>query len=316
VQKGFHTWARACQSSQRSKVSRHTVIPLGYFTTLAASFLQVHIDLVEPLPTSADTHTASLQSTPGGGILDIISDTVARPLLTCWISCFGCLQTITTDQGHQFESQILQSLAWLCYIQLSRTTSHHPSADGLAEHFHWTLKTAIMCHADQQWIDVHPFVLFGIRTAFKEDLQAPVPELMYGEPLRIPGELPTQWIQRTSSQVRQHMTPSDQLRQHATLPRQHLCTVASRSACMSSSIIIKRRALEPPYSCLYRALSWIEKTLQVLVRGRHVTASTDMVKLAYILNGTGRRNNTLNPPVYATPALAPPAMLPQPTTRF
>jgi hypothetical protein len=32
---------------------------------------------------------------------------------------------------------------------------------------------------------------FGFRTAFKEDLQASVAELVYGEPLRIPGELPT-----------------------------------------------------------------------------------------------------------------------------
>jgi hypothetical protein len=34
-------------------------------------------------------------------------------------------------------------------------------------------------------------VLLGIRTSFKEDLQASVAELVYGEPLRIPGELLT-----------------------------------------------------------------------------------------------------------------------------
>jgi cleavage and polyadenylation specificity factor subunit 1 len=44
------TWARACQCS---KVSRHTVIPLGDFTPPAARFLHVHTDLVGPLPTSA-----------------------------------------------------------------------------------------------------------------------------------------------------------------------------------------------------------------------------------------------------------------------
>jgi hypothetical protein len=46
-----------------------------------------------------------------------------------------------------------------------------------------------MCHADQQWTEALPLVLLGIRTAFKEDLQALVAELVYGEPLRIPGEL-------------------------------------------------------------------------------------------------------------------------------
>jgi hypothetical protein len=57
--------------------------------------------------------------------------------------------------------------------------------------FHRTLKAAIMCHADQQWTEALPLVLLGVRTSFKEDLQASVAELVYGEPLRIPGEFLT-----------------------------------------------------------------------------------------------------------------------------
>jgi hypothetical protein len=61
----------------------------------------------------------------------------SHALLTGWISRFGHPQTITTDQGRQFESQ------------LSRTTAYHPAANGLVERFHRTLKAAIMCHADR-----------------------------------------------------------------------------------------------------------------------------------------------------------------------
>jgi hypothetical protein len=53
VQKVCRTWARACQSCQRSKVSSHTVTTLGDFTPPAARSLHVHIDLVGPLPASA-----------------------------------------------------------------------------------------------------------------------------------------------------------------------------------------------------------------------------------------------------------------------
>jgi cleavage and polyadenylation specificity factor subunit 1 len=96
---------------------------------------------------------------------------VAHALLTGWISRFGCTQTITTDQGRQFESQLFHPLARLCGIQLSRTTAYHPAANGLVERFHRTLKAVIMCHADQQWAEALPLVLLGIRTSFKADMQ-------------------------------------------------------------------------------------------------------------------------------------------------
>jgi cleavage and polyadenylation specificity factor subunit 1 len=37
------TWARACQACQRSKVSRHTVTPVGDITLPAARFLYIHM---------------------------------------------------------------------------------------------------------------------------------------------------------------------------------------------------------------------------------------------------------------------------------
>jgi cleavage and polyadenylation specificity factor subunit 1 len=99
----------------------------------------------------------------------------------------------------------------LCGIQLSRTTAHHPAANGLVERFHRTLKAAIMCHADQQSTEALPLVLLGICTSFKEDLQASVAELVYGEPLRIPGELLTPTANPVDpahliTELREHMT--------------------------------------------------------------------------------------------------------------
>jgi cleavage and polyadenylation specificity factor subunit 1 len=124
-------------------------------------------------------------------IQDITADTVAHALLSGWIARFGCPQTITTDQRRQFESHLFRSLDKLCGIQLSRTTAHHPAANGLVERFHRTLKAVIMCRADEQWTAALPLVFLGVRTAFKEGLQASVAELVYGEPLRIPDELRT-----------------------------------------------------------------------------------------------------------------------------
>jgi hypothetical protein len=114
VRKDCHTWACACQSCQHSKVSHHTVTPLGNFTMPAARFLHIHIDLVGPLPTSAGyTYclTAIDRFTRWPEVItipDITADTVAHTLLTGWIYHLGCPQTITTDQdgslNHNFSN--------------------------------------------------------------------------------------------------------------------------------------------------------------------------------------------------------------------
>jgi cleavage and polyadenylation specificity factor subunit 1 len=98
----------------------------------------------------------------------------------------------------------------MCGIQLSRATVHHSAANGLVERFHRTLKAGIMYHADQQWTEALPQVLLGIHTSFKEDLQASVAELVYGKPLRIPGELLTPSANPVDpvlliTELRQHM---------------------------------------------------------------------------------------------------------------
>jgi hypothetical protein len=181
--------------------------------------------------------------------MGITTDTVARALLTGWISRFGCPQTITTYQGHQFESELFHSLAWVCKSQLSRTTAHHPAANGLVERFHRKLKATIMCPADQQWTEAIPLVLLGIRTSFKADMQASVAELVYGEPLRIPGELLTQRNQRISSHSCAVIWPaSDQFRHRTTPPQPHTCTRTSITARMSFSVRTQHAGLWSPFT--------------------------------------------------------------------
>jgi cleavage and polyadenylation specificity factor subunit 1 len=208
----------------------------------------------------------------------------------------------------------------MCGIQLTRTTAHHPAANGLVERFHRTLKASIMCHADQQWTEALSLALLGIRTAFKEDLQASVAELVYGEPLRIPGELLTPTAEPVDpahliTELRQHMA---RLRPVPAARHASPSTFVHSDLERCSHVFLRqnttRRAFEPPYSRPYHVLSRREKTLQLLMRGRPVTASTDKVKSAYILIGTDCGSN-FNLPAATTPAAAPPATPPLPSPR-
>jgi cleavage and polyadenylation specificity factor subunit 1 len=69
-----------------------------------------------------------------------------------------------------------------------QTSAYHPAANGMVECLHRQLKAAIRCHGGNQWTDVLPVVLMGLRSTFKEDIQATPAEVIYGQTLRLPGE--------------------------------------------------------------------------------------------------------------------------------
>ncbi|CAK9813882.1 Gag-Pol polyprotein [Anthophora plagiata] len=99
-------------------------------------------------------------------------DTVRNEFYNNWIARYGAPETITTDRG----------------CKRIRTTAYHPAANGMIERWHRSLKNAIKCHEDKNWLEVLPTVLLGLRTSFKEDLGATAAEMLYGETLRLPGE--------------------------------------------------------------------------------------------------------------------------------
>ncbi|GFU32266.1 integrase catalytic domain-containing protein [Nephila pilipes] len=45
-----------------------------------------------------------------------------------------------------------------------------------------------MAHSSAQWTTVFPTILLGFRATWKEDLQATTVEMIYGAPIRLPGE--------------------------------------------------------------------------------------------------------------------------------
>ncbi|KAI5720352.1 hypothetical protein M8J77_005348 [Diaphorina citri] len=121
-------------------------------------------------------------------LADQEAPTVAKVFYTHRIARFSVSQRITTDKGRQFESSLFKELSTLTGSHHLRTTAYHPAANGMVERLHRQLKAAINSHHTARWTDILPTVLLGNRAAWRDDFKASCAELVYGEPLRLPGE--------------------------------------------------------------------------------------------------------------------------------
>lgn len=71
-----------------------------------------------------------------------------------WIFCrFSIPEQIHSDQGKQFESDIIAEICKLLKINKTRTTPYHPQSDGLVERYNRTLVSMLATCAEE-----HPFM--------------------------------------------------------------------------------------------------------------------------------------------------------------
>lgn len=298
IKKDCREWARSCEACQRSKVTRHVSAPLGNFDQPSGRFMHIHIDIIGPLPVCGDYRyclTAIDRVTRWPEVWPmrtITAEEVAETLTREWISRFGVPSVITTDQGTQFESDLFRRLMLNFATKRIRTTSYHPCANGMIERVHRQLKAALMCHNDS-WARALPFVLLGMRSAFKEDLKATAAEMLYGEPLRLPGELlvaspDAKIVEDQADFVVQLRHKMSQIRPIPASRHSEPASFIFRDLSTASHVFLRddsvRRALQPPYTGPYEVVERASdgKTLTIVIKGKKVTVSVDRVKPAFV----------------------------------
>lgn len=327
IRKDCRQWARSCVACQRSKISRHNSAPLGTFQQPSGRFTHVHVDIIGPMPvcdgfryclTAIDRVSRWPEVWP---MQSITAEEVADTFTKQWISRFGVPSVITTDQGAQFESDLFRRLLQHFATKRIRTTSYHPSANGMIERVHRQLKAALMCHDNPSWVTSLPFVLLGMRTAFKEDLNSTAAEMLYGENLRLPGEMlgpvdsenqtenPTDFVARLRKKM-SNLRPIPASRHSKQSP------FIFKDLSSASHVFLRddtvRRPLQPPYTGPFPVLerSADGKTLAIDMKGKKSTVSVDRVKPAFVEceNSPSSQNDNqteLSPAVLLTPASAP-----------
>ncbi len=121
-------------------------------------------------------------------IPDIKAETVAKAFVEKIICRFGVPREILTDCGTQFLSKLFTEICTILGIKKLKTTPYHPSANGIIERFHKTIKTMISHYVDDHhdsWDEVLPFCLLAYRNLPHEATQESPFFLMFGRDMEL-----------------------------------------------------------------------------------------------------------------------------------
>jgi transposase InsO family protein len=124
-----------------------------------------------------------------GSLSETSAAAYAKALTFTWMSRFGVLETITSDRGPQFTSNLWFQLCEMLNISHKQTTAYHPESNGAVERLHRRLKDALRARAAAAtWSEELPFALLGLRAQPREDTGLSPAEAVFGAQIVLPNE--------------------------------------------------------------------------------------------------------------------------------
>ncbi len=294
LRRDVRAWAAACVACQRAKVTRHTKAPLAPFKVPERRFDHVNVDLVGPLPPSRGyTYLLTMvdRTTRWPEVVPLSSTTsadVARAFIMAWVARFGTPSDLSSDRGPQFTSELWTAVAEVLGVKVHRTTAYNPQSNGLCERFHRDMKAALTSLTGSDWADRLPWVMLGLRSAPKEDLQASSAELVYGQPLRVPGEFfpdaAAPWSVASHCAVSRDIADA-----FVPIPTSHhglRQSYVPKDLPSAKYVFIRhdghRTPLRPPYDGPFRVLVGGSKNFVVDMGGRPERVAIDRLKPAHV----------------------------------
>ena len=187
-------YCQACEAC--AKYHRGTLKRRGELqpTRVGEPMERMAIDLTGPHPPSRGGHMYILTA------IDLFSKwaeaiplrnkeaaTVAHALDKEIFSRLGTPLQLLSDQGPEFESELMHSLCRMYRIDKIRTTAYHPSTNGCIERFHRTLNSMlgkVVADHQRDWSDWLHVVMSAYRASPQEASQQSPNFLMWGREVR------------------------------------------------------------------------------------------------------------------------------------
>ena len=174
------------------------------------------MDILGPLPRSAngnsyllvvaDYFTRWMEAYP---IPNQETVTIAKVLTNEYFLRFSPPEQLHSDQGRQFEAELLAQLCQLLGIKKTRTTPYHPQSDGLVERFNRTILNMMAVlvgeHHDTWEEQVRPACM-AYNTSVQSTTGYSPFFLMFGREARVPFQLAYEGCTESPTSVSDYVT--------------------------------------------------------------------------------------------------------------
>lgn len=186
-----------CRNCQLKKLVRvKTKQPMVLTDTPGSSFDKISMDIVGPLPTtsSGNSYILTIQDlltkySVAVPLARTTSVDIADAFINRFICSHGAPKAILTDQGRNFLSSLIKSIAKKYRIKLYQTTAFHPQSNGSIERSHHVLAEYLKQFIDKnnEWDKLIELCMFSYNTSQHEGTKYTPFELVYGKLARLPS---------------------------------------------------------------------------------------------------------------------------------
>ena len=195
--KDIKNFTRSCQDCNEVKGFKPMQAPLQRAAIPQMPMEKVSMDIVGPLPASDRGHKYILgitdhftRYTQFSALRDQTAQAVASKLMK-FISVHGVPQSLLTDQGTNFQSEIMKQLAKQLGIKQIKTTAYRPQSNGISERSHKAMQNCLSCLAKntKQWHKYLPLYNLFYNNSFHETIKTTPAFLIFGRNINLPYDL-------------------------------------------------------------------------------------------------------------------------------